>query len=364
MSTTFIETFDGEPARPRAACSGNGWDIQIHSRNTSTFYEPEEMSMQHGNACEAPPAVHRNHSYQDAVFLCRNHLMTAINADGYGVIYLTPARLLDLNHELTVSFDLSSLRMSSRDWVDLWVTPWGDNLALPLDGWLPDLNGPPRNGIHIRMDGQVESYSFRADIFEDGVESEVETCWSCSLPEALASAGRSHSATVRETFVLRLSPGHLMFGVPSLDYWPIDTEIPRLQSTAAVLQLGHHSYAPAKDSAGEPATWHWDNVAVSPSTVFLMIPARERYADETDSVVAFPSAAPDGAMLRFSAICRVSINGVFVSPQVPTLHAEHFNSYFVPIAEGLDSVTVSFEPDDWYEGPCLAKDLAIWSKAN
>ena len=37
-----------------------------------------------------------------AVFQCRNHVMTAINASGYGVIYLTPNHLVDLSLERSV----------------------------------------------------------------------------------------------------------------------------------------------------------------------------------------------------------------------------------------------------------------------
>ena len=39
-----------------------------------------------------------------------------------------------------------------RDWIDLWVTPFNENLQLPLEDWLPDLQGPPKDSVHIRMD--------------------------------------------------------------------------------------------------------------------------------------------------------------------------------------------------------------------
>src|SRR5690349_22545564 len=81
-------------------------------------------------------------------------MMTAIQASGYGMIDVTPNAMADFSGgEAVVKFALSTLRASGNDWVDLWVTPWEDNLALPLDGSLlgVDLQGPPRQGLHIRM---------------------------------------------------------------------------------------------------------------------------------------------------------------------------------------------------------------------
>ncbi len=96
------------------------------------------------------PATHPIASLDDAVFLCVKHLVTALHATGHGVIYLTPSRLLDFAAgEAVVQFDLSTLRSSPRDWIDLWVSPYEQHLQLPLEEWLPDLQGPPRHPIDV-----------------------------------------------------------------------------------------------------------------------------------------------------------------------------------------------------------------------
>ena len=92
------------------------------------------MAAQHGGDCSAPPNAHAVNQYDDAVYLCNNHLMTAINASGYGLIYLTPSQMVDLSGgEAAITFNLSTLRTSVRDWVDIWLTPYDEHLQLPLD---------------------------------------------------------------------------------------------------------------------------------------------------------------------------------------------------------------------------------------
>jgi hypothetical protein len=61
-----------------------------------------------------------------------------------------------------VRFDLSTLRTSSRDWVDLWLTPYDDHLQLPLEAWLPDLTGEPRRSVHLKMDTNDDFSVFKA----------------------------------------------------------------------------------------------------------------------------------------------------------------------------------------------------------
>ena len=63
--------------------------------------------------------------------------------------------------EAVVRFDLSTLRTSPRDWVDIWLTPYEDHLQLPLDNWLPDLTGEPSRSVHLRMDLPTTSRSSR-----------------------------------------------------------------------------------------------------------------------------------------------------------------------------------------------------------
>ena len=85
-------------------------------------------------------------------------LAPALEAAGHRLVALDTAdAMVDFTDgEAVVKYAMSTLHMSSRDWVDLWITPWSDNLELPLDGSLglsTDLQGPPRTDVHVRMTG-------------------------------------------------------------------------------------------------------------------------------------------------------------------------------------------------------------------
>jgi hypothetical protein len=121
----FSEPFNGAPAAP-VPFSSPDWDVTVHSRDRTSWYNLEPMAPEHGPACEPPPATHAHDpAYDVAVFLCRDHLMTAINAQGYALIYVTPNRLLDFSQgEAVLRIDVSTLRHSQRDWWDVWLSPY------------------------------------------------------------------------------------------------------------------------------------------------------------------------------------------------------------------------------------------------
>src|SRR3954447_18118325 len=170
----FLDTFDGRPEAP-TPWHGAGWDVSVHSRNHETWEQLEPMAAQHGADCGAPPATHLVTEYDDAVFQCNDHIMTSINAGGYGVIYLTPNQQVDFSGgEAVVRFDLSTLRTSPRDWVDIWLTPYEDHLQLPLDGWLPDLTGEPWRSVHLRMDSTSDFSTFKGFVFRGTLVEELK----------------------------------------------------------------------------------------------------------------------------------------------------------------------------------------------
>ena len=362
------ETFDGAPSAPQAFSDAE-WDVQVHDRNE--WFTLPAIQAQHGSDCAGPPATHTNTSYEGSVFICRDHVMTAINGEaGYSVIYLTPNRLFDFSQGGSVSFDISTERMSVRDWWDVLITPYGDNLALPLLSDLSqgvDLQGPPMNTIHIGTDNGEGSPVLK--VIRNGSEQGYQSSWAVQPPGAGVAAGTNQAVT-RQTMKLTIANGRMKFErlasatAPALVFWDVAATVP---FTSGIIQFGHHSYTPTKDGAGVPGTWHWDNITLSNSTPFTMIKADRRYTQ--GGTVNFASPAPANAYLRFSAICRVSVNGQAVTQQ-PTVNrwgisqkVEHMASYFVPVAEGTQSVNISFADDGWYTTNlgCIAKDFAIWS---
>lgn len=364
---TFLETFDGEPSNPQPWQPAN-WDVTVHSRDIWVLGNDEldPMAAAHGSDCAPPPATHTISTFEDAVFICRNHVMTAINAGGYGVIYLTPNHMVDFSQqEAVIRFDVSTARTSGRDWIDLWITPYEDNLQLPLNEWLPDLSGEPRRAINVAMSLTRDQTEFKANIVRDFSASSVASTNVPVYEQFLVP-----SPTRRDTFELRISRTHMKFGMPDYNVWWVDTTIPALDWDQGVVQLGHHSYNPAKacDGCG-PNTWHWDNVNITPSVPFTILRADRRYvAEGIDTDVTFPKPAPANAHLRFAGIgndLAVSFDAgqIWQPAQLQAQEKivdEHFRSYWMPIPAGVSSV--QFRGASWWGGDWHVRDISIWAQ--
>ena len=190
-----LAQFDLNPSSPLPlAQSGvaGGFDVQVHSRDSSTWGDSalDSMQAQHGADCSGPPSTHENHTYAGAVFICNNHVMTAMNAGGYGMIALTPGQLLNCSQGCTVQWDMSTERSSLRDWPDVWLTPWSDNLTLPFDAGDVDLQGVPRRGIHLSAAASQSSWS--VSTIANSSESALSNAWWVSMGSDIA-AGTNQS---------------------------------------------------------------------------------------------------------------------------------------------------------------------------
>jgi hypothetical protein len=344
------------------------WDVVVHSRDRETWAKPQPMQAQHGPDCSPPPATHLVTAYEDSVFLCKNHMMTAINAEGYGAIYFAPNRMVDFSAgAAAIRYHVSTLRMSQRDWHDIWITPFEDNLVLPLYR-LPDLQGPPRNAVHIQLAGD-----------DTAIGHVLRNFASADLPKNNGTpydALLGPSATTRSDFELDISRTHIRFGMPQLQLWWIDTDVPDLGFSQGVVQLGHHSYNPTKATNGQPGTWHWSDFSISAAVPFTMLRGSEQSIHEGAAQnVCFPGAAPAQSWLRFTGVGQIDVSydggRKFVPAQLAAQIGPHnegapavglFASYWTPVPEGLSSVL--FRGRDWYAGQWWVRDPAIWSRSN
>lgn len=360
-------TFDGAPSAPLSYSSGSfldGWDVQVHDRDAQDHPgTTANMSAEHGADCSAPPASHSTGTAVSAhVFQCANHIMTAMNGPDYGVIYLTPPEMVDFAAGGTVSWDMSTEKDSVRDWWDVTISPFLDSQALPLRSDLSDgvdLQGPNRNAIVVKTDNGEGNPNL--DVVTNGnVASYGPPGWAGHFPGEGVAAGTNQAMT-RQSFRITLTRTHVRFErlasatAPALVF--IDQNIPQLNWTQGVIQFGHHSYNPTKDNAGVPATWHWDNIAANPSVPFFI----EREQDWTRGGTVTTSPAPANSYLRFSAICRPVVDGALPAKMTDSGHPEHFASYLVPAAQGSTSHQLSFQSDSGFSGPCLAKDISLFS---
>lgn len=351
---TFVETFDGNPTSPQA-WHPEYWDIQYHSRDIGTWVTPPPVDAHHGPNCSPSPDMHRVTTWEQSTFVCIGHGHTAIDTPGYGEIIMTPNVLLDFSRTAgTVKWANSTLITSNRDWVDVWITPWQDNLALPLYDWLPDLQGEPLNGIHVSMD-------FGNPVFLINVirNHQSVTVGRLAWPDSLIQSWRE-----REPFEIRLTRTSLTLSMPLHDA-STTVNFADLGWSQGVVQFGHHSYNPTKDG-GVANSWGWDNISISPAVPFSMKQITPRILMNTGTL-NFP-AAKAGSKLRFAGVCAIDLdfgNGftrVAPQPQEKS-YVEHFSSYFVDVPAGATSAKVRFTGQGWYQGfDCAVKDAAIWSR--
>lgn len=367
---SFVETFDGAPNKPTPWTPSN-WDVTVHSRNTSRPDTLDPMHALHGPDCSPPPDTHINETYEGSVYICRDHMMTAIMDESYGAIYLTPDALVDLSQgPATISFDVSTLTLTNRDWWDVWISPYDEQLQTPLEEWLPDLSGAPQHAVHVRLH---DAGTLGASTYSDFVETRVPALTTAAYDTFLTPAAKQ-----RETVVIELSTTHLKVGMPAYDFWWIDSDIAELPFTQGVVQFGHHSYNPLKDceqsnprgpnGTCSPNTWHWDNVLIDPAIGFSINRGLSRVADKETPLISLVQPTTTGSHVRFSAVgasIEFSIDGgsTWQAATRQTVGkataTEHFASYWTPIPAGVTSIIFRGEPT--LAGDWIVRDVSAWS---
>jgi hypothetical protein len=368
QSTGWISLFDGTPSSPQPY-NPSTWDVIVHSRDRETWKQLQPMEAHHGSNCAGAPASHQITSYQDAVFQCNGHIMTAIKAEGYGLIVLTPNQMVDFSSgEAVIKFDMSTFRSSPRDWVSVWLSPFDDNFPLPLGEWLPDLSGDPRRAIEINMGTNSGQTNFDASIINNHVGRALPSSWWLGYESFLTT-----SAVRRDPFELRISRTSLKFGMPTYNQWWVDTTFPDIGWDRAVLQLAHHSYNPLKEcptSSCAPNTWHWDNVSISQAIPFTMLKGDLPYVDPSSRrYVQFNPSAPAGSYLRFAGIgneIQISFNGgatwqTAQRKEVEKNSDELFKPYWTAVPAG--TTRIDFRGTGWWGGDWLVRDPSIWSQS-
>jgi hypothetical protein len=368
--TGYTFNWSGAPTAPQSVVPAT-WDVQIHQRDEAMSGDTTfPMQAQHGADCGAPPATHPISTLSQSVFICKDHLMTAINGVDYGEIALTSDHMADWSSGTTaISVSVSTQQLNPSDWVEVWVTPFADNVTLPFRAIDPDLQGPPKNALVFAFN-TAELFGTNA-----GDVSRVDNFQQSVLPKARADSLTSvtaPSATVRTTYEMDISTGHIRFGLPQFGVWWTDTNIAPLPYTQGVVTLTHHSYNPEKHQPGTGVdTWHWSGFSISNAVPFTILNGAERSIHAGGATtVHFPAPAPAGAFLRFSAIgplgktYTVSYDGG-VTWVTPTPQAqlgkldEHFSTYFTPVPAGTQSVM--FRGLTWWGGDWWVRDPAIWA---
>lgn len=395
-TVTFVETFNGAPTAPleiNQHPSFANWDIFVHHRDFNP-YSPLPQSLvvnaHHNSQCSPAYDPNRNllthpvDGYYDHVFVCRDHMRTALNGGEYGAIYLTPNRMVDFtNGTATIKFDMSTFQTAGRDWIDVWITPYEDNLAGPIEDWRPALQGTPKRAVHFVM-GDEGSKSPFSTVFGVGVvkNNQLTTlpATNLSLEAELSKRGLTRDAARRDSFEIVLSKNRIKVWMPQYNIVFADTEIQGgLDWSTGVVQFGHHSYNPTKDCALEshrsfspcgPGTWHWDNISIAPAQQFSIIKADKHVVNILNPAkVTFPVPAPQNSFLRFfgkdsiTSNIEISLNGggswQIARRQLASKSNEIFATYFTPIPAGTREVLIRGQQEsNW---GAFADDISIWS---
>lgn len=362
QSTTFAEGIDQSPASP-AAWQPMDWDVSIHRKEQSEWVNLAAFSADYGQNCETPPAQHTVSSYEESVFVCDGRVATSIGTSSYGMVYLTPNHLADFSTiTSTIRFDMSTLRVSGSDFVDIWITPFDRNLQTPIYGWLSASSGMPQDAIHLNLDINQGNSRIIGNVVRDFVQSSLPDNLT-SIESVLSSNSLSPSNSRLETFEITLSADHLTVCMPAYNHCFIDTPIsPPLAWDSSVVQFGHHN------TSSPPNTWVWDNFSIDPATPFMMSSGVQRFANASSDRIDFLHSAVDQSFLRFSGIgenLEVSFDdgvtwqtATMQSHDAAELKPEHFRTYWMAMPVGSSSVR--FRGDNWYNGNWHVRDVSFW----
>lgn len=214
LHTDTVDGLDFSSYAAKTETAAEKWDITVHSRdgyvspgsnagsNDDYFWNENAFMGEHGKRCGLPPSlgekslgnplaeraynfislffqlpenydgdennlsdywlsenekdltddtgIHHIVRYEDMIYTCADHLMTAAYGSGASKLSLTPNHLLDTSSgKGVVEFDVSTYRTAGRDYWQLDLTPLATHLQLPEGDVVADANGKAFNGFNI-----------------------------------------------------------------------------------------------------------------------------------------------------------------------------------------------------------------------
>jgi hypothetical protein len=359
-TTSFLETFDGSPINPEP-WNNLDWNVFQTSRNRESWENPDPVNAHHAFSNCGDVALGGSHlisTWPETVFKCNGHVMTSISGEpGYAAIYLSPPAMADFTSgPSTVGFDVSTSVSSTRDWLDVLITPLGDFMQYPFRSDLDvDGSGMPANSIHIEQ-------SFGSDKWEIEVTRNNVTTTLGELTIPYSGFG-GQSRVTRTPVRIVVTRTSITLSYPTVPGSSTTVNFADLGWSQGVIQFGHHSYTPLKDCpVGECAanTWHWDNISVNPARRFYQRQATpERTGaeihDSNPRPLSFGNPAPANSSLMFSGNCGVQVRDNASAPWRATTiigpndHPEHTQSYKVTVPQGSTGIEFRFVANQWYD---------------
>lgn len=377
-STSFVETFDGNPSAP-TPFESDQFVIVAMNRDVWRLGPDRMDSMQadHGSDCAAPGAKHTVTHHDQAAFICKNHVMTAINGIGYALETIQPTHGVDLSQATSIWFDVSTYRHSGRDWLDIAISDFYSQRVYPVaQDVAPTLSGAADNSISITQNLHRTQTLYKGLLVTNGVEQWLSGSGAVYVESYVPSVYPT-AAKERQTFRLDLTPQqggtklHIEFSMIAPDgsavTWTNATiDMPAWQF--GVVQFGHHSYNPAKDGNLGPNTWHWDNFHIEPSVPYTAIKSSPRTLSTNNGTFVLDGIAPENAWLRAAYIGNNiqfsfdnGVSWVNVQKQIGETSAdESFKTAWLPVPAGTTSVKV--RGSSWWSGSWYVRDVTVFAE--
>lgn len=397
---SFLEEFNLDPSTPQSFYGTPGFATFIHSRDHVAQYQPYPSVADHGPNCEPPflrnpgdsyDTTHTVTAFDQVVFSCKNHMMTNLRADGYGLINIIPDKLADISEgEASIRIDVSSLDRSAdnRDWWTMTLMPLNSLNPLHAPDWAPDLEGFAPNAIWIGMTfSNGMRYPFIEMTDAQGQLHELPGA-SRGLEEFITP-----SQVMRDTWELRISKNRIRLGMkfkpghPSglEEFWWVDTEVDEngnplnIPWDQAAVMMGHYVYNPRKDGGGIENTWHWDNLFIEPAVPIEICVPDARFADANDPTIRFDKPAPQNAFMVFASpdLTRTAADMEVSFDQGQSWQkAERmagsttdlsndwgvsFAQLRIAVPEGIQEVSFRGRDSNWFKW--MARDVYIFSEA-
>jgi hypothetical protein len=374
----YSDTFDfGAPASPTGVASSSRLGLYHYSRIREglTNAQTDPMEAQHSSTCTPPtnpPTLAGDHlitTWQETVFACAHHLMTALQDSGFGAVTMQPPVEADwTSGPVTITLNVSLFRTSSRDWFRIVLTPFAEQLQEPAFSFDVGGNGEPQSGLSIDMKGNAPDVAFCSTIISNYRESGGQCNWWVYEQPAAQVPGKPATLTIT------LSSTHLTVADPVTGVTFISENL-SLPFSRAAIQLVSYAYDQGKTCGSITTltcaadTWHWHGISVSQADPITLLPAREPMQDNTQNVMDFPQPAPAGSVLSFYAYglnVATSLDGGLTWQLAPRQQAGNPRTdgsgslYWAPVPAGTQRVLV--RGSGWYGGAFFARDGTLLSE--
>lgn len=385
------------PAKPQPFYPQTGVDVsmydsgatQINTSFTGKLITPNTLA-DHGPNCEAPAAdnalpsaanTHSTTSFADSVYVCHDHVMTSLNDTGYAQATLMPDAVANWSdgQTTTIQWRVSTFTSSDRDWWDMVLTPFSQQLELPASDQGGKLSGTPKNAVFFQLcglgsQGKQGQHGICANVITNGHSVSIPTTGRAQ--ESVLTPSRS----TRTLYQVQISSNHIKVTLPEHNLTFIDANV-SIPFTSGVMQLAHEAYDEQKtDACGPPAdqkaigsnkcepnTWHWSDISISNAQHFDLSHPANRFMNASHATNTFMAPAKAGSYLRFlwfGANMQVSFDGGktwTAANHQPSEFAQNqygLNQSLIAVPAGATGFTIKSN-NDGYGSAWLAHDFAL-----